>query len=337
MTTRTGFLRLSFAGLLLAQSALAASPAHTPDLYLTRFFDNDVQRFYGPQSATPAAAHPAPGLAASEYSRVPVARRPWGIAFGPDGNLYVANQQGGDGAIMRLHGPFATNAGDPDPAPGQNGAVFVPVGNFYTIAFGLDQNLYAGSAGPIQRFDVATGESLGAFTSGKTPAQVQGIAFGPDQNLYVASYNSCAPGPECLTTTAEILRFDGKTGAYLGVFVANGAGGLRTPGGIAFGTNGDLFVCNQFVNGTADGEVLRFHGPLDAAAGQPFPSPNQSGARFASTAGISPFQLAFGPDRTLYVTFASGVMAYNGRNGVMQGRFATATDARGIAFYNGDK
>jgi glucose/arabinose dehydrogenase len=267
---------------------------------------------------------------------MPIARRVWGLAFGPDGNLYIANQQGGDGAIMRIRGPFAENAGDPAPAPGQIGSVFVPTGNFVTLAFGLDQNLYAGSGGPVQRFDVVTGASMGNFTSGRVPAGVAGIAFGPDQNLYVASLDTCA-GPTC-TTVGEILRFDGKTGVFIDVFVANGVGGLQHPGGIGFGTNGDLFVCNEFVNDTATGEVLRFHGPLNAAAGQPFPAPSQPAARFASTAGLSPVQLAFGPDRTLYVTHGTGeVIAYNGRNGAFQRKFAQVADARGIAFYNGDK
>jgi DNA-binding beta-propeller fold protein YncE len=328
---------LSLACLLATLPALAAQPAHTPDVYVTRFFNNDVQRFYGPHSATPRVGHPAPGLTGAQYSNAGVARRPWGIAFGPDGHLYVANQQGGDGAIMRIKGPFAPDAGYPAPAPGKSNDVFVQDGNFMTLAFGLDQNLYAGSVGPIKRFDVATGALAGDFTTGRVPFAVEGIAFGPDQNLYVASYNSCSPGPECVTTTGEILRFDGKTGAFIDVFVTSGSGGLQHPGGIAFGTNGDLFVCNEFINGTSDGDVLRFHGPLNAAPGQPFPASGQTGARFAFTAGVTPFQLAFGPDRSLYVTHAAGINVYNGRSGVFQGNYAAVTDARGIAFYNGDK
>jgi hypothetical protein len=124
--------------------------------------------------------------------------------------------------------------------------------------------------------------------------------------------------------------------------VADGVGGLQHPGGIGFGTNGDLFVCNEFVNNGTTGEVLRFHGPLDSAAGQPFPAAGQSGALFASTSGVSPVQLAFGPDRTLYTTNTSGggtapsgVIAYNGRNGAFQGNFASVSEPRGIAFYSG--
>jgi hypothetical protein len=242
---------------------------------------------------------------------------------------------------MRIQGPFSANPGAAAPAPGGSGDVFVATGNFNTVAIGLDQNLYAGGVGPIQRFDIVTGASMGTFTSGVVPASVEGIAFGPDQNLYVASYNDCSPGPTCATTIGEVLRYDGKTGAYLDVFVANTEGGLQHPGGIGFGTNGDLFVCNEFVNNGVTGEVLRFHGPLNGAAGQPFPAPGQSGASFASTSGVSPIQLAFGPDRTLYTTntsaggATSGVIAYNGRNGAFQGNFASPSEPRGIAFYSG--
>src|ERR1044071_2512952 len=133
MVNNARLVFVSIACLLLATAAQAA-PSHSPDLYVSRIFSNDVQRFFGPQSATPGAGHPAPGLSGSQYSRVAIARRVWGIAFGPDGNLYVANQQGGDGAIMRIQGPFAANAGDPAPAPGQTGSVFVPSGNFVTLA-----------------------------------------------------------------------------------------------------------------------------------------------------------------------------------------------------------
>ena len=176
-----------------------------------------------------------------------------------------------------------------------------------------------------------------AVAGGRVPATVEGIAFGPDQNLYVASYNSCAPGPTCSGTSGEILRFDGKTGAFIDVFVADGSGGLEHPGGIGFGTGGDLFVCNEFVDGGTSGEVLRFHGPLNATPGAPFAAAGQAGAHFAGSPDVTPFQLAFGPDRTLYVTYDAGVIAYNGRTGVEQRHFASVTDARGLAFYSGSR
>jgi len=336
-TSSVAGVLMGAAVLLLATTATAAPVPHSPDLYVSGFFTNDVQRFHGPLSATPGALFSAPGKTGAEYA-TGVARRPWGMVFGPDGNLFVANQQGGDGAIKRIEGPFGANPGAALPAPGQSNDVFVSAGNYLSVAIGLDQNLYAGSSsGQIQRFDIVNGSALGAFTSGHSPASVGGLALGPDQNLYVASFNSCVLPPNCDGTSGEILRFDGKSGAFLNTFVANGTGGLTQPGGLAFGTNGDLFVANQYVNNGPTGQVLRFHGPLNAAAGTPFPAAGHTGALFAQLpAGLSPFNVAFGPDRTLYVTHDQGVSSFNGRSGTsITPNYASVQNARGLAFYNG--
>jgi len=56
--------------------------------------------------------------------------------------------------------------------------------------------------------------------------------FGPDGALYVASFEN-----------DQILRFDGQTGAYLGVFVSQGLGNLNGPdAGTKWGADGLLYV-----------------------------------------------------------------------------------------------
>src|ERR1043166_7312428 len=87
--------------LALLLAVLTALP-HSADLYVSGFFDSSVQRFAGPRSA-------APGAAGGTFAR-PVARRPWGLAFGPDGALWVANSQSTPG-IVRISGPFSTTPG----------------------------------------------------------------------------------------------------------------------------------------------------------------------------------------------------------------------------------
>lgn len=76
-----------------------------------------------------------------------------------------------------------------------------------------------------------------------------GVVFGPDGNLYVASFAS-----------NQILRYDGTTGVFLGIFVAAGSGGLNGPdAGIAFGPDGHLYVPSHFNH-----RVLRYDGTTGA-------------------------------------------------------------------------
>ena len=60
----------------------------------------------------------------------------------------------------------------------------------------------------------------------------------------------------------QVLRYDDATGAFLGVFVPAGSGGLNAPSGLAFGPGGDLFVASN-----TTGQVLRYDGQTGAFEG----------------------------------------------------------------------
>ncbi len=66
-----------------------------------------------------------------------------------------------------------------------------------------------------------------------------GLAWGADRNLYVASNDS-----------SQVLRYHGRTGAFLGVFASEG---LSQPGNLQFGPDGFLYVCEKQL-----GQVIRF-------------------------------------------------------------------------------
>ncbi len=173
---------------------------------------------------------------------------PGSLVFGPDGNLYVSDVHAGQ--ILRYYGPDSANPGAPDPAPGQSGAIFVP-----PASGGLD----------------APG----------------GIVFGPDGNLYVASSNwfTSSNGPVYSGDfpPGAILKFDGKTGAFLSTFITGGSGGLANPVGLLFGPDGDLYVSSCAMDGILQAlshtsAVLRYDGTTGAFLNT-FVTPDSGGLR----------------------------------------------------------
>src|SRR5206468_3806220 len=140
------------------------------------------------------------------------------------------------------------------------------------------------------RYDGVTGAPLpspgnvGAFfvpTGSGGLSSPESAAFGPDGNLYVSSFG-----------TQNVLKYDGKTGAFLSVFVPAGSGNINGNDDILFGPDGNLYVAN--FPGTFD-SVLRFNG----TTGAPLPSAGNSGATFVppGSGGLNAANgLAFGPD-----------------------------------------
>jgi sugar lactone lactonase YvrE len=133
------------------------------------------------------------------------------------------------------------------------------------------------------------GEYLGNFISPGSGglASPDDLTWGPDGNLYVSSSSS--------NTTGSILRYDGQTGAFLGVF-ASGAG-LARPYGSAFGPDGNLYVASF-----RSDQILRYSGSNGAFLGV-FAQGNGTAAGLLN----GPNDLLFGPDGKLYVTTQGSV------------------------------
>ena len=281
-------------------------------------------------------------------------RTPMGVLFGHDQNLYVSSgcfaDQGGKGGshadVLQYDGTtgsFLSDFADSNQLTSPRGIIFGPDGNLY-VADGY-------GAGTIARYNGTTGAFIDDFvpTGSGGLSHTVGLVFGPDGaadgklDLYV-----------CAADTNSILRYDGTTGAFKGVFVPSGSGGLTTPQGLAFGPDGNLYVASgNFFTGTpfAPGSILRYEGPAG-------PNPGAFLGTFvpAGSGGLStPVGLLFGPDGKndgkldLYVASAvvsngsnkmvdfvaapgtSEVLRYDGTTGAFLGTFVTP-DSGGLQY-----
>ena len=139
---------------------------------------------------------------------------------------------------------------------------------------------------------------------------------------------AAAPGDEAYVTSFDngsVLKFEVDTGAFLGVFVPAGGGGLDGPTGLAFGPDGNLYVASFF-----NGSVLKYDGLSGKFMGV-FVSEGSGGLQ-------GPMDLSFGPDGNLYVvsSYVGGVFRYDSRTGAFIDRFTDVpSDAKAARWRNG--
>lgn len=167
------------------------------------------------------------------------------------------------------------------------------------ILIGPDGRLYALDEDGILRLDLRTGASLGRFVASHTLID---MTFGPDGNLYALD---SAGGP-------QVRRYDGATGAGLGVFVAPGPS-LAGPTNLLFGPDGALYVSDPFTNR----DVRRFDGATGAFLG----------VFIAPVAGVYPNFLHFAPNGSLYVSSSTGpVRRYDAATGSFLANLTVPTE-----------
>ncbi len=226
--------------------------------------------------------------------------KPHSMAFGPDGNLYLANW--GTDNVTRHDGMTGAYLGEFIPAG--SGGLSRPT----EIIFGADGLVYVASFSNdnVLRFDSLTGEFVDEFVARGSGGldRPELMAFGPDLNLYSTSLE-----------THNILRFDQSTGAFLDEFVPSRAGGLDRCHALLFAPDGLLYAA-CFVNNT----ILRY----DALTGA-FLDEFVSGDESIGEGGLyHPHGMLYDTDGSLLVcSFGTGqLLRYDTQSGDFLGQFA---------------
>jgi DNA-binding beta-propeller fold protein YncE len=144
---------------------------------------------------------------------------PRSLAFGPGGNLFVANLSGEvleyDGASGAFVGVFVDTTGN-------GGGPLDPYGLLFHQG-----SLFVASSFPneVKEFDAVSGAFVQTFVSAGSGglSGPTNLAFGPSGDLFVTSQGD-----------DSIKRYDGASGAFVASFVTSGSGGLDQPFDLAF-------------------------------------------------------------------------------------------------------
>lgn len=250
--------RLRTRALIAAAIMILGLPAARASMLVSSFSNDTILRYSASTGAFEGVFVP-PGSGGLDG--------PWGLTFGPDGNLYVSSSYSGE--VLRYDGVTGSFLGSFVSA--YSGGLQFPIG----LTFGPDGNLYVTEGAvyrdQVFRYDGNTGAFIDLFVDSYSLGGAYGLTFGPDGDLYVGSRDGNA-----------VHLYDGDTGASLGDFAS-----VYYPRGVMFGPDGYLYV-------TSGADVIQ---RCDAAGVcVNFVSPPAG-----SLNGLS-VGLIFGPDGNLYAT-----------------------------------
>jgi streptogramin lyase len=153
------------------------------------------------------------------------------FCFGPDNNMY------------RLEGSGTKTIGKYDGTTGVRLGTFVDssMSGLDTaggsMRFGPNGNLFVDNGNTILQFNGTTGTPMGQFIAPGSG----GLTFALDA-LFASNGNLLVSGGNG-TTNDSVYRFDGTTGAYLGVFASGN--GIDIPIGLAQGPDGAIYAASE--------------------------------------------------------------------------------------------
>lgn len=159
---------------------------------------------------------------------------PAGMTFGPDNNLYVADE-GGNENVHSFN------------SSGASVATFNTAGTPTAVAFSNAGTLYAASSQGIEEYDTNTSSfnTIVQAASGG-PSNPADLAFGPDGKLYVLDISGSGPA-------VYQYNADGSDQSTFLTFASD-----FQPANMAFGPDGRLYVSGVDFD-TSAGEVIRFN------------------------------------------------------------------------------
>lgn len=208
-------------------------------------------------------------------------------------------------------------------------------GNPYAIYF-----ISSFGSNELMQYNEDTGTFLGVLFDVPAPVASQ-IGYGGD--LFLSASGS-----------GDVLRFDGYTGVYKGVFIRSGEGGLTSPTAPNFGPDNLVYVgdltTNTMLRYDADGNFIDvFADPETSGLNQPFMQTFDDTSLYLASGGtdsvlrwdlatkkflgafvapgsgglVKPIGLEFGPDGNLYAGSAgtNAVLRYDGKSGAFIDEF----------------